>query len=272
LSDLGFSEAEIKAIAKEYTFMAEPDDEGEVLERTGLPFDYFPSPYANEKAAAAMNNGAAPPDLSLMTKARVGGPDYLYSLLTAYRDPTEADLAALAAANIELGDTTYFNPIMGGNQLAMAPPLDDGLVEYAEGQPEATLEQMAHDVTVFLTWAAEPKMEERKEMGRNVMAFLVSSSAASCSSPIAALQSVFWVTRVSATLIGLGVDSRPRGFLLPEGFRRGVGDDRKIGFGHLFSRLPWSWWGWSLIGQSSQGGNCYAHCSSWIGAPSSSNS
>jgi ubiquinol-cytochrome c reductase cytochrome c1 subunit len=173
LSDLGFSEGEIKAIAKDYTFMAEPNDEGEVLERAGLPFDYFPSPYENEKAAAAMNNGAAPPDLSLMTKARVGGPDYVYSLLTAYREPTEADLATLAAANIELGDTSYFNPIMGGNQLAMAPPLDDGLVEYAEGQPEATLEQMAHDVTVFLTWAAEPKLEERKSMGFNVMAFLV---------------------------------------------------------------------------------------------------
>ena len=173
LTGIGFTEPEIKAIAAEYTFMADPNEEGEVLERDGLPFDYFPPVYENKEAAAASNGGAVPPDLSLMTKKRPGGPDYLYSLLTHYREPTAEDMAALEAANISLGDTSYFNPIMSGNQIAMAPPLDEGLVEYAEGQPEATVEQMAHDVTVFLHWAAEPKLEERKKLGFQVMIYLI---------------------------------------------------------------------------------------------------
>jgi ubiquinol-cytochrome c reductase cytochrome c1 subunit len=173
LSGISFSEAEIKAIAADYTFMADPNQEGDVLERAGLPFDYFPDPYPNPEAAAYSNNGATPPDLSLMAKKRVGGESYIYSLLTHYREPTVEDMAALEKANITIGDTAYFNPIKSGNQLAMAPPLYDEAVEYAEGQPEATVDQMAKDVSVFLTWAAEPTMEERKDLGFRVMAFLI---------------------------------------------------------------------------------------------------
>ena len=168
LSGIGFSEAEIKAIAAEYTFMADPNEEGDVLERDGLPFDYFPEPYPNKEAAAYSNNGAVPPDLSLMTKKRVGGADYVYSLLTHYRDPTPEE-----EAEISLGDTSYFNPIKSGSQIAMAPPLDDGIVEYAEGQPEATLDQMSKDISVFLAWTAEPTLEARKKMGFKVMAYLL---------------------------------------------------------------------------------------------------
>jgi ubiquinol-cytochrome c reductase cytochrome c1 subunit len=168
LSEIGFSEAEIKAIAAEYTLMADPNEDGDVLERPGQPFDYFPLVYANKQAAAASNNGAVPPDLSLMTKKRAGGENYVYSLLTRYREPTADDLT-----HVSLGDTSYFNPVMSGNQIAMAPPLDDGLVEYAPGQPEATLDQMAYDVSAFLTWTAEPKLEERKKLGFQVMIYLI---------------------------------------------------------------------------------------------------
>jgi len=173
LSGIGFSEAEIKAIAADYTFMADPNEEGDVLERDGLPFDYFPDPYPNPEAAAYSNNGATPPDLSLMAKKRVGGENYIYSLLTHYREPTAEDLAALEKAEITIGDTAYFNPVKAGNQIAMAPPLDEGIVEYAEGQPAATVDQMSKDISVFLTWAAEPTLEERKKLGFLVMIFLI---------------------------------------------------------------------------------------------------
>jgi ubiquinol-cytochrome c reductase cytochrome c1 subunit len=173
LTGIGFTEAEIKAIAAEYTLMADPNEDGDVLERPGLPFDYFPLVYANKEAAAASNNGAVPPDLSLMPKKRAGGEDYVYSLMTHYREPTAEDLAILEKKNISLGDTSYFNPIMSGNQIAMAPPLIDGLVEYAPGQPEATVEQMAYDVSVFLTWTAEPTLEDRKKLGFQVMIYLI---------------------------------------------------------------------------------------------------
>lgn len=173
LTGIGFTAGEIKAIAAEYTVMADPNEDGDVLERNAQPFDYFPLVYANKQAAAASNNGAVPPDLSLMTKKRVGGENYVYSLLTHYREPTAEDLAILEKKNISLGDTSYFNPIMPGNQIAMAPPLIEDLVEYAAGQPEATLKQMAYDVSVFLTWTAEPKLEDRKKLGFQVMIYLI---------------------------------------------------------------------------------------------------
>ncbi|NDC55833.1 MAG: hypothetical protein EBZ69_03330 [Alphaproteobacteria bacterium] len=87
LQALGFSEAEVKAIAAEYTVKDGPNDEGEMFDRPALPSDRFASPYANNNAARAANNGALPPDLSLMAKARAGGPDYIYSLLTGYQQP-----------------------------------------------------------------------------------------------------------------------------------------------------------------------------------------
>ncbi len=163
LEALGYGEDEIKAIAAEYTVEDGPDDEGEMFERPGQPADRIPSPFANSQAAAAANNGAAPPDLSLMTKARDGGADYLHALLTGYTDPPDG---------MELLDVQSYNLYFPGNVTAMAPPLDEDLVEYGDGTP-ATVEQMATDITTFLAWAAEPEMEERKRMGIKVILFLL---------------------------------------------------------------------------------------------------
>lgn len=164
LEDLGFSEDEVKALAAEYTVVDGPDDEGEMFERPGKAFDHFPSPYANENAARAANGGAYPPDLSLLTKARADGTDYLYSLMLGYSDEPPAD--------VELGDGMNYNAYFPGHQIAMAQPLYEESVEYADGT-EATLEQHATDIAAFLAWTAEPKLEERKGMGLKVMIFLV---------------------------------------------------------------------------------------------------
>ncbi len=161
LADLGYNEDEIKAIAAEYTVVDGPNDEGEMFEREGRPSDYFPSPFPNERAAAAANNGAAPPDLSLMAKARAGGATFIYALLTGYDEPP-ADFPEGANYN------TYFP----GNQIAMAQPLYEDGVTYADGTP-ATVEQQAKDLAHFLMWTAEPKLEDRKGMGIKVLIFLV---------------------------------------------------------------------------------------------------
>ena len=163
LADLGYNEAEIKAIAAEYTVVDGPDDEGEMFERPAIPSDYFPSPFPNKKAAAAANNGAAPPDLSLITKARAHGPDYVRALMVGYEDPP---------ANFELTEGLNYNKYFAGNQIAMAAPLLEDAVEYADGTP-ATVDQMARDLVVFLAWAADPKMEQRKETGLSVIIFLI---------------------------------------------------------------------------------------------------
>jgi len=164
LSALGYSEDEVKAIAAEYEVPALPNDEGEIEMRAALPSDKFPRPFANENAARAANNGALPPDLSLITKARVGGPDYLYSLLVGYEEePPEGE---------EVMEGMYYNHYFPGKQIAMPPPLTEDGVEYADGTP-ATVEQMAHDLTTFLAWAASPEMETRKRMGIKVVLFLI---------------------------------------------------------------------------------------------------
>ncbi len=163
LSDLGFSEEEIKAIAAESEYEDGPDGEGEMFERPGKPFDVFPSPFPNANAAKASNGGAYPVDLSLITKARANGDNYLYSLLTGYTDPP---------ADFELSEGSNYNAYFPGHQIAMPAPLSEDGVEYADGTP-ATVDQMAKDVTVFLAWTAEPKMEERKSMGLKVIIFLL---------------------------------------------------------------------------------------------------
>jgi ubiquinol-cytochrome c reductase cytochrome c1 subunit len=164
LADLGFSEDEVKAIAEEYTVVDGPDDEGEMFERSGRPSDYFPAPFPNKQAAAAANNGAAPPDLSLIAKANPDGPDYIHALMVGYADEPPAD--------IDLMEGLSYNAFFPGNQIAMAQQLFDDAVEYADGT-EATRDQLAEDISAFLMWAAEPKMEVRKRTGIKVILFLL---------------------------------------------------------------------------------------------------
>lgn len=182
LQDLGYSEAQVRALAAEYEVEDGPDSAGDMFMRPAIPSDTFPAPFANPEQAAASNNGAAPPDLSLIAKARgvtrgfptfvfdiftqyaEGGPDYIHALLTGYEDEP---------AGHEVQPGTYYNPhFIAGSALAMPPPLSDGQVSYDDGAPE-TLEQYSLDVSAFLMWAAEPHLEARKRMGFNVMVFLV---------------------------------------------------------------------------------------------------
>lgn len=160
-ADLGYNEAQIKNIAAEYSVTDGPDEEGEMFERPARPSDAFPSPYPNDNAAKAAN-GALPPDLSLITKARHHGPDYVYALLTGYEDAPHGD---------ELADGQYWNKYMPGHIIAMAPPMSDDQVAYEDGSPQ-TVEQYSKDVVEFLTWAAEPEMEDRKRLGINTLIFL----------------------------------------------------------------------------------------------------
>ena len=163
LADLGYTEDQIKAFAAEATVIDGPDGEGEMFERDGIPSDAFPSPFPNKNAAAAANGGAVPPDLSLVTKSRKGGPDYLFALMNGYEEPP---------ADFEVLEGLSYNVYFPGQQTAMASPLDDDAVEYADGT-KATTEQMAKDVTTFLMWAAEPNLEPRKKMGVGVVLFLL---------------------------------------------------------------------------------------------------
>ena len=162
LTEIGFTEDEVKAIAGEYIVPGDLDEYGDATERPGRPEDYLPSPFPNDNAARFSNNGALPPDLSLITKARADGANYLYSLLLGYEDAPE---------DFELGDVLTYNAYFPGHQIAMAMPLFEDAVEYADGTP-ATVEQLAEDVTVFLNWAAEPELEARHKMGLKVMLFM----------------------------------------------------------------------------------------------------
>ena len=163
LKDLGFSEEEVKALAAESEYVDGPDDAGDMFDRPGKPSDKFPSPFPNEQAARASNGGAYPPDLSLMTKARPDGDNYMYSLLTGYEE---------APSDVTLPVGMYYNAYFPGHKIAMPPPLLEDGVEYSDGTP-ATVDQMAKYVSVFLAWAAEPKMEQRKSIGLRVILFLL---------------------------------------------------------------------------------------------------
>jgi len=167
LEDLGYSEAQVKNIAAEYTVIDGPDAEGEMFERAARPSDTFPSPYPNKNAAKAAN-GAYPPDLSLITKARANGADYLHALLTGYKEPPEYFIKK----NGPLLEGQHYNKYMAGNVIAMAQPLSDAMISYEDGSPE-TVEQYSKDVTNFLAWAAEPEMERRKRAGVQVLLFLL---------------------------------------------------------------------------------------------------
>jgi len=173
----GYNEEQVKALAASFK-IHDVNDKGEDFTRAGLASDYMPSPFATPAAAAA-SLGAAPPDLSLITKARegwhgtfnqlangIGGPQYVYSLLTGYEEPP----AALAK---EAPEGKYYNPyFQNGEWISMTPPLADGLVTFDDGAPNKVAD-MAKDVSAFLAWTAEPKMEERKQTGFQVLIYLL---------------------------------------------------------------------------------------------------
>lgn len=163
LADLGFSEAEVKALAAEATVHDGPNDAGEMFDRPGRPSDGFAKPFANDQAARAANNGALPPDLSLIVKARKGHEDYIYSLLTGYNMPMPEGMKMPSNMN--------YNPYYPGHQIAMAQMLKDDSVTYSDGT-KATAEQEARDIVQFLAWTAEPKLEARNRLGFKVLVFL----------------------------------------------------------------------------------------------------
>jgi ubiquinol-cytochrome c reductase cytochrome c1 subunit len=174
LADLGYSEAEVKAIADQWPIEVPSinPDTGEPATRKAISADRFPSPYANDVAARAANNNALPPDLSLITKARHHGPAYVYSLLTGYQNPP----ANLPPEN-RPGQGLYYNPYFPNLNIAMPPPITaDGQVSYADGT-NPTRDQMAKDVAAFLTWTGEPKLENRHRTGIAVLIFLIIATA-----------------------------------------------------------------------------------------------
>lgn len=182
LSDLGYSDAQVKAFAANYEVQDGPNADGEMFTRKAVPSDHFPSPYPNKEAAAASNNGAAPPDFSLIAKARgiergfpqfvfdmfvpyqEGGPDYIHALLTGYQEPPEG---------VQVAEGTHYNPYFANaSALAMAQPISNDQVTYDDGAPQ-TVDQYAKDVSAFLMWAAEPHLEDRKRTGFMVIVFLL---------------------------------------------------------------------------------------------------
>ena len=182
LTALGYNADEIKVIAGEFEVQDGPDAEGEMFMRPALPRDAFVAPFPNSQAARAANNGALPPDLSLIVKARAtgkqniavnfwnsirgfgagSGSDYVYALLTGYDDEPDG---------FEISEGMSYNTYFPGHQIAMSMPLDDETVEY-EDETEPTLDQHARDITAFLSWASEPELEQRKKTGLRVLLFL----------------------------------------------------------------------------------------------------
>ncbi len=164
LEALGYTPDQVKAIAASYQVTDGPNDQGQMYQRPGRPSDPIPGPFPNDQAARAANGGALPPDLSMIVKAREGGPDYVYALLNGFKDPPPA--------GFKLAPGKYYNEFFPGHQIAMPPPLSDGAVTYADGT-KATVPQMAHDVVTFLTWASEPNLDTRHRTGVKVFLFLI---------------------------------------------------------------------------------------------------
>ena len=181
LADLGYSEAQVKAIASEYKIQDGPNDQGDMFEREGRPADYFPTPWPNENAARARYNGV-PPDMSVLAKARgyergfpwfifdiftqfqEHGVDYIHALMTGYREKPPAGFT--------LPQGSFYNEYFPGHAIAMPPPLSDKRIDYTDGTP-TTVDQLAKDVSAFMMWAAEPHLEARKRIGFQVMIFLI---------------------------------------------------------------------------------------------------
>ena len=170
----------VKALAAEYKVNDIDGDTGDVIQRPATTADHFKAPFANEPAARAANGGALPPDMSLLAKAREGGPAYIYSLVTSY--------VANPPAGLTVAPGKYYNPIFPGDLgsswtgdpnhvpkgglIGMPPPLRDDAVTYDDGV-KATTDQEAKDVSAFLAWAAEPHQDERKQAGFAVVIYLL---------------------------------------------------------------------------------------------------
>jgi ubiquinol-cytochrome c reductase cytochrome c1 subunit len=174
LTEIGYTDDQVKGIAAQFApgppggppvqVTDGPNDQGQMFQRPARPSDFFVPPFPNDQAARAANNGALPPDMSLLVKARDGGPDYVYGIATGFKD---------APAACKLGQNMYWNEYFPGHQIAMPPPLTtDGQVTYADGT-KASIKQMAADVTTFLAWASEPNLNERHRMGAKVILFLL---------------------------------------------------------------------------------------------------
>ena len=158
-----FSIEQAKAIASNFEVTDGPNNDCEMFTRPAKLSDKFVMPYANDQESKLSNGGAYPPDMSVLVKARAGGADYIYSVILGYEDPPEG---------MKLDDGVYYNKYMYGNKIKMPPQLYDDLVTYADGTP-ATPEQMAKDITTFLAWTAEPKLEERHKFGFRAIIYLV---------------------------------------------------------------------------------------------------
>jgi ubiquinol-cytochrome c reductase cytochrome c1 subunit len=173
LEALGYSEPEVKAIADQWPIESPSvnPETGEAATRKNIPADHFPSPYPNEVAARAANNNALPPDLSLITKARHDGANYVYSLLTGYREP-EAELLR-KFPDSKPGEGLHHNPYFANLNIAMpAPIVSEGQVSYLDGT-RPTVDQMSKDVAAFLAWTAEPKLQQRKAAGLGAVLFIL---------------------------------------------------------------------------------------------------
>ena len=169
----------VKSLAHDIQVKDIDTDTGDVISRPATPADRFPAPFANEYAARASNGGSLPPDLSVMAKAREGGPRYIYSLLSGFKT---------APAGLTLPAGKYYDPyfpgdlsgswhgaakaVPEGGAIGMPPPLAPGKVTFDDGKP-STVKEEATDVAAFLMWAAEPKMEERKQFGFGAMIYLL---------------------------------------------------------------------------------------------------
>jgi cytochrome c1 len=164
LTQIGYSEDQVKGLAAQYQVTDGPNDQGQMFQRPARPSDPIPGPFPNDEAARAANNGALPPDLSLITKARDDGPDYVEAVVgLGFKQ---------APAGFKVNEGMYYNEYFPGHQIKMPPPLTADQLKFADGTP-ATVPQMAHDVVTFLSWAAEPTLDERHRMGVKVILFLL---------------------------------------------------------------------------------------------------